>query len=194
MENPHELATSSGPIGLPTSVMASVYHVIISQICPLLETVPFVCVNLHSIRLQRVSSSEARLLPSGTQRRMVSDVTQVANDVQIWRAFRSKEKLFIASDGGLYGNQGTFGWVITSSKQVLYQCGGPVDGPYDSANSTRSELCGLASSFLLVASLARNWGIRHRCSFRCILDSRNALCKRCSNVGPIPNNPLKQIC
>jgi hypothetical protein len=110
-----------------------------------------------------------------TQRRMVSDVVQVADDVQIWRAFRSKERLYIASDGGLHGRQGTFGWVLTSSKNVLFKCGGPVDGPHDTANSTRSELCGIASSFLLIASVARNWGLRHRCSFRCITDSRSAL-------------------
>lgn len=112
-----------------------------------------------------------------TQRRMVSDVVQVADDVHVWRAFRSKERLYIAPDGGLLGNQGTFGWVLTLSKHVLYKCGGPVDGPYDTANSTRSELCGLASSLLVIASVARHWGLRHRCTFRCIMDSRSAISK-----------------
>lgn len=112
-----------------------------------------------------------------TQRRMVSDVEQVADDVQIWRAFRSKERLHLASDGGLMGRLGTFGWVLTTSKRVLFKCGGPVDGPHDTATSTRSELCGIASALLLIASVARNWGLRHRCSFRIITDSRSALAK-----------------
>ena len=106
---------------------------------------------------------------------MLDALHQVATDVQVWRAFRSKERLYIASDGGLYESQGTFGWVISTSKHVLFQCGGPVDGPFDTSHSTRSELCGFASALLLIASLARNWGIRHRCSFRWISDSKSAI-------------------
>ncbi len=112
-----------------------------------------------------------------TQRRMVTDVQQVATDVQIWRAFRSHERLQIASDGGLSGHDGTFGLVLATTKQVLFKCGGPVDGPFDTASSTRSELCGFASSSLLIAAVARNWGLRHRCSFRWLTDSRSALSK-----------------
>ncbi|KAI2513678.1 hypothetical protein MHU86_818 [Fragilaria crotonensis] len=74
---------------------------------------------------------------SRTQRRLVEDVTQVATDLQVWRAFRSRERLYIASDGGLSGNEGTFGWVISTRKFPLFQCGGPVDGPFDTNSSTK---------------------------------------------------------
>jgi hypothetical protein len=112
-----------------------------------------------------------------TQRRMVADVKQVATDLQIWRAFRSHDRLYIASDGGLLGHEGTFGWILVTSNHELFRCGGPVDGPFDAASSTRSELCGYASSLLLIAAVARNWGLRHRCSFRWLTDSRSALSK-----------------
>ncbi|KAI2512859.1 hypothetical protein MHU86_1405 [Fragilaria crotonensis] len=108
---------------------------------------------------------------------MVSNVEQVATDVQVWRAFRSRERLHIASDGGLHGNLGTFGWVLATSKNILFKCGGPVDGPFDTASSTRSELCGFASSLLLIAAASRNWGLRHSCSFRWLTDSRSAISK-----------------
>ncbi len=112
-----------------------------------------------------------------TQRRMVSNVEQVATDVQVWRAFRSRERLHIASDGGLHGNFGTFGWVLATSKNILFKCVGPVDGPFDTASSTRSELCGFASSLLFIAAVSRNWGLRHSCSFRWLTDSRSAISK-----------------
>jgi hypothetical protein len=121
-------------------------------------------------------SDYLKILPR-SQRRMLSDVEQIATDIQVWRAFRSREQLYIASDGGLSGNQGTFGWVLTTSKHVLFQCGGPVDGPFDVLNSTRSELCGFASSLLMIAAISRNWGLRHRCSFRWCTDSKSALSK-----------------
>ena len=97
-----------------------------------------------------------------TQGRMMSEVEQVADDLQVWRTFRSNERLYIASDGGLSGNQGTFGWVIATAKHTLFKCGGPVDGPQDMQNSTHCELCEFASSLLLIAAVARNWGLR-RC-------------------------------
>lgn len=40
-----------------------------------------------------------------TQRQLVQEVKQRANDLQVWRAFHSKESLFIASDGGIVENQ-----------------------------------------------------------------------------------------
>lgn len=110
-----------------------------------------------------------------TQRRMISDVKQVATDLQIWRAFRSRERLTIASDGGLDGQHGTFGWVLATKKLTLFECGGPVDGPFDTISSTRSELCGYASALLLITAVSRNWGLRHRCTFRWITDSKSAL-------------------
>jgi hypothetical protein len=115
-----------------------------------------------------------RTLPT-THRRLLADLHQDASDVQVWRAFRSKARLYIASDGGLDGNRGTHGWVIASKKHILFRCSGPVDGFVSTESSTRSELAGCASSLLLVASISRIWGLRHRCSFRWITDSRSAI-------------------
>ena len=128
------------------------------------------------IGIKSTLSEYLRTLPR-TQRRMVSEVEQVADDLQVWRAFRSRERLYIASDGGLDGTKGTFGWVLATSKRILFKCGGPVDGPFDTQNSTRCELCGFASSLLLIASLSRNWGLRHRCTFKWFTDSRAAISK-----------------
>ncbi|KAI2502522.1 hypothetical protein MHU86_11954 [Fragilaria crotonensis] len=116
-----------------------------------------------------------RTLPT-TQRRLLADLHQEVSDVQVWRAFRSKARLYIASDGGLDGNRGTHGWVIASKKHTLFRCSGPVDGFVSTESSTRSELAGCASSsLLLVAIISRIWGLRHRCSFRWITDSRSAI-------------------
>lgn len=81
-----------------------------------------------------------------TQRRMVSAVEQVATDVQVWRAFRSRERLHIASDGGLHEQHGTFGWVLATSKHILFKCGGPVDGPFDTVNGASYVVLLLPSS------------------------------------------------
>ena len=115
-----------------------------------------------------------RTLPN-TQRRLLADLQQQASDVQVWRAFRSKAKLYIASDGGLDGNRGTHGWVLASKKHVLFRCSGPVDGFVSTESLTRSELAGCASSLLLITVIARMWGLRHRCSFCWITDSRAAI-------------------
>jgi hypothetical protein len=80
---------------------------------------------------------------------MLTKFQQVATDIQIWRSFRSRRRLTIASDGGLKNGVGTFGWLIASkdnsgTRVVLFAGSGPVDGPKDIANSTRSELGGLS--------------------------------------------------
>ncbi|KAI2501729.1 hypothetical protein MHU86_12735 [Fragilaria crotonensis] len=110
-----------------------------------------------------------------SQRRLLADLQQQATDLQIWRAFRSKEKLYIASDGGLDGGAGTHGWVLATRKCVLFRCSGPVDGFVSAESSTRSELAGCASSLLLVTAFSRMWGLRHRCSFVWITDSKAAI-------------------
>jgi hypothetical protein len=38
-----------------------------------------------------------------------------------------------------------------------------------------SELCGLAAPLLLIASLARFWGLKHKCQYRWIVDSKAAI-------------------
>lgn len=112
---------------------------------------------------------------SRTERRLLDGLEQVASDLRIWRAFRSKSRLHLASDGGLGEASATHGWVLSSGTEVLYQCSGPVDGPIDTNSSTRSELGGCASSLLFLSSLSRFWGLRHRCSFRWYTDSTSAI-------------------
>ena len=107
---------------------------------------------------------------------MLHSVKQKATDLQVWQAFRSKEQLIITSDGGLDNQIGTFGWVIAKRKIILFECGGPVDGPYDTTSSTpRSELCGFTLALLLIAAISRHWGLPHRCPFRWITDTKAAL-------------------
>jgi ribonuclease HI len=108
-------------------------------------------------------------------RRMLDSLEQVATDLQVWRAFRSKSRLHVASDGGLHKHQGTFGWIISTKKKVLFKCSGPVDGPFDTDSSTRCELCGVTSSLLLLVTLSRFWGIKHRCRIRWYCDSKTAI-------------------
>jgi hypothetical protein len=72
-----------------------------------------------------------------THRRFLCDYSQKCTDIQLWRAFRSHRRLEVITDGGLHATSGTFGWkIIDNRKSVLYQGSGPVDGPFDSANST----------------------------------------------------------
>ena len=92
-------------------------------------------------------------LSSRTERRLLDGLTQPASDLQVWRAFRSKARLHLASDGGLSTKSATHGWILSSGKHVLFTCSGPVDGPLDSNSSTRSELGGCASALLLLSSL-----------------------------------------
>jgi hypothetical protein len=120
-----------------------------------------------------------RSLPQWYQR-LLANYEQLATDQQVWRAFRSrKHTVDIASDGGLANGIGTFGWkiVTTNNDTVLFQGSGPIDGPAEVDSSTRSELGGYAAPLLLATSLARFWGIRHRCHFRWFTDSTSAISK-----------------
>ncbi len=67
------------------------------------------------------------------------------------------------------------GWLISMKKQVLFRCSGPVDGPYDTGLSTRCELCGVALTLLMIVSLSRFWGLKHRCRFLWYCDSKAAI-------------------
>ena len=118
--------------------------------------------------------SYIRDLPS-RHRRMLDSLGKVATDLQVWKAFRSKSRLHVASDGGLHKHLGTFGWIISTKNKVLFKCSGPVDGPFDTDSSTRCELCGVTSSLLLLVTLSRFWGIKHRCRFRWCCDSKAAI-------------------
>jgi hypothetical protein len=127
-------------------------------------------------RLEEFSEYLASSHFSRTERRLLDGLEQVATDLQISRAFRSKKsRLHLASDGGLGDNSATHGWILSTGKAVLYKCSGPVDGPFDTNSSTRSELGGCASSLLFLSSLSTFWGMRHRCSFRWYTDSKSAI-------------------
>ena len=87
-----------------------------------------------------------------SHRCLLDGLEQVASDQEIEKAFRTKSRIFIASDGGLYTTWGTDGWIISTEKLVLYKCAGPVDGPFDVSSSTRCEIAGCASSLLASVS------------------------------------------
>ena len=109
-------------------------------------------------------------------KRLLTSWRQEATDLQIWRAFRSRQSITIASDGGLKHRLGTHGWKIVARQgRTLFSGSGPVDGPCDISHSTRSELGGLTAPLLLVSSLARFWGIHHRCRYNWITDSKAAI-------------------
>ena len=118
--------------------------------------------------------SRIRDLPS-RHRRLLDSLEQVATDLQVWRALRSKSRIYIASDGGLHRHHGTFGWIISTKTRVLFKCSGPVDGPRDTGSSTRCELCGVTSSLLLLVILSRLWGLKHKSRFRWYCDSKAAI-------------------
>ena len=111
-------------------------------------------------------------------RRFLSHYEQTASNKVVWRAFRSRRQLEIVTEGSLATTTGTFGWrLISPLSDTLFQGSGPVDGPYDLATSTRSELGGYVAPLLLTAALLRFWGLPHRCKFRWIVDSTSAISK-----------------
>ena len=92
------------------------------------------------------------------QRRMLMHVKQHVTDDQAWQACNTEAALTFASDGGQKDQQGTFGWLISSStNEVLYEGAGPVNGLHDSASSTRSELGGYAAVLLFYRILLSMW-------------------------------------
>ena len=71
-------------------------------------------------------------LRSRTERRLLDGLVQEATDDQVYRAFRSKARMYLASDGGLTtATSATHGWVLSTRNRVLFKCSGPVDGPFD---------------------------------------------------------------
>ena len=108
--------------------------------------------------------------------RLLSHFRQDATDIQVWRAFRSRRRITIASDGGLKHGIGTYGWkIVDRANNPLFSGSGPVDGPHDIGNSTRSELGGLTAPLMLCISLARFWGLAHRCRYKWLTDSKAAI-------------------
>lgn len=105
----------------------------------------------------------------------MDDLQQIATDDQIWKAFKTRHRLYVATDGGLLLATGTHSWVISTRSKVLFTCAGPVDGPPDTASSTRSELAGCASATYFLSCLSRFLGTKHRCRFIWFCDSKAAI-------------------
>ncbi|KAI2498729.1 hypothetical protein MHU86_15740 [Fragilaria crotonensis] len=110
------------------------------------------------------------------KKRLLTHIQFPEHEDRIWRECQRKQTLTIASDGGLKGRHGTFGWSLTTPQNtILCEGAGPVDGPFDTANSTRCELGGYAAALLLISLLQRSWGKRHQCTFRWVTDSKSAI-------------------
>ncbi|KAI2507938.1 hypothetical protein MHU86_6471 [Fragilaria crotonensis] len=107
-------------------------------------------------------------------------ISQSTRD-KLWEECQKKQKVTIATEGGLKGHQGTFGWVIsTKANKVLMEGAGPVDGPLDTSNSTRCELGGYAASLIFLSLVHSRWGTKqHKCTFRWVTDSKVAITKQC---------------
>ena len=132
--------------------------------------------SLHPFEYTTLSSFLAAIPPFF--RRLLHHHVQIASDKILWRAFRSKSRLEIVTDGSLATNIGTFGWrLLRPPDTILFEGTGPVDGPIELATSTRSELGGFAAPLLLVAAISRFWGLPHRCKFRWVVDSQAAISK-----------------
>ena len=110
-----------------------------------------------------------------SHRRMIDSLEQISTDLQVWKSFRARKRLYVATDGGLLNNQGTHGWVISTGSNVLFRCAGPADGPFDTSSSTRCELFGYASALLFIDHLSRFWGLRQKSKFTWICDSKAAI-------------------
>ena len=110
------------------------------------------------------------------ERRMLTHVKQTVSDEELWDACNQEAPLTIATDGGLKGRQGTFGWLLCSStNEVLCEGAGPVDGPFDAASSTRSELGGITAALVFYSILVASWTQQPQCTYRWVCDSKAAI-------------------
>ena len=98
--------------------------------------------------------------------RKIDDLAQPSTVQQVWRAFRSKNRLFVAPDGGLLKVTRNACWMGDLNRQTLFQYAGPVDAPFDTSSSIPYKLHGYASAFLFIDCLPRFWGLRHSCRAR----------------------------
>jgi hypothetical protein len=110
------------------------------------------------------------------QRRLLAHVQQKVTDAEVLEACKTSDVLTFATDGGLKDTRGTFGWLISSSNHVvLFEGAGPVDGPFDSSSSTRSELGGFAAVLLFYRLLRSMWEPNPKCTYRWLCDSKAAI-------------------
>jgi hypothetical protein len=133
----------------------------------------------YQIRSLRFAPTSRPFLQSSNIFWQKCTTKQSANDLQIWRAFRSQKLLttIIASDSGLKHTNGTYGWkIVDRFNTTLFSGAGPVGGDYLSArSSTWSGIYGIAAPIVLIASLGHFWGTRHRAHYSWLCDSESAL-------------------
>lgn len=68
-------------------------------------------------------------------------------------AVDTQQDFAIASDGGLSGTIGSFGVVLATGSEVIWEGAGPADGDPTTANSKRPELTGYAASLEMLLML-----------------------------------------
>lgn len=131
-------------------------------------------------------------LPRG-KRRLLSHHHQIASTTTVWKVCRSKRAITIASDGGLKGKIGTFGWQMRSAlDELLAEGAGRVDNPFNTANSTRCKLAGHAASILFLSLFQHLWGCRHKCRIWWVTDSKSAIAKVTHHQHVSPSRWHKQ--
>ena len=85
---------------------------------------------------------------------------------------RSCRLLTITANGSLLTTAGTFGWKLTTKKNITLYHGAD---PIEIGSSTQSQLRGFTAPLLLITLLAWHWGMRHRCKFRWLVESQVAI-------------------
>jgi hypothetical protein len=107
---------------------------------------------------------------------LLHDHQQTSTDTEVWHTFQSRQRITIVSKEILWEEAGTFGWKVTTlTNKVLFKGCGPVDGPNKTGSYIRSKLRGFTAPLLLVTTLAKHWGLRHRCKFRWLAESKAAI-------------------
>lgn len=89
--------------------------------------------------------------------------TQHTTPLQFWCSLsRSKQKITMATDGGLKHTAATFDLkIMTTADIVLYVGAGLVDRHFGNASSTCSDLFGMYASLLILQYMARFWSLKH---------------------------------
>jgi hypothetical protein len=62
-------------------------------------------------------------------RHMIDGIDQISDDLHVWKSFRSRKRLYVATDGGLLKTQGTHGWVISNGSTVYFDAQARSMGP-----------------------------------------------------------------
>jgi hypothetical protein len=113
------------------------------------------------------------------QRRILSHVRLCASEDHVWKASREKKKLTIATDGGLKNIRGTFGWTLSTAKNI----------PCTKVRHRSTVHATLPT--LLVARLRVS--LRHY-SYSHYWQDSGVLGSNANSDGCVTANPLSQMC